>query len=345
MNFYKRHILVYSDSNAGDHFSERFKAIGMDGAKFSLHGIKTGISLLTGDLSNCNAPDCRIQFFSPCMVFAYIFLAGTVRPGQAAPLQGNGRKSKDGTNFHTNGQCTSYAGKNLGLSFFRIKQHSTRMLLLLICPRVFLNFFKGERQTPACLLPLTPAGVSREFSISRRLDAATWVALRQLICTPPGADFGKSLLRRKIVLQLLTGEIQSLRYPAPKKNDVHLSLIDRSNLSRARDILIKTIESPPDIKTLSRQIGMNEYKFKKGFKALFGKPPMTFLRHYRMEQARNLLLTKKASVTEAALTVGFSNPSSFSACYAKYWGHKPSQITQIISGQDSRKRPAPEMVG
>jgi len=105
-----------------------------------------------------------------------------------------------------------------------------------------------------------------------------------------------------------------------------LSNLDRDQLERARQILLERMSDPPSVPELARAAGINAFKLKTGFRALFGCPVHTYLRERRMEEARRLLLQRRYTVTEVAARVGYTNPSKFAAAFRKRFGLSPSDV-------------------
>ncbi len=106
----------------------------------------------------------------------------------------------------------------------------------------------------------------------------------------------------------------------------HVSRSDTDRLYHARHILEKSPDEAPTMAGLARQVGMSETKLKRGFKQEFGKPVFEFLRGYRLETARKMLVSGKWNVTEAALEVGYSSVSHFSQIFQKEFGIFPSHM-------------------
>ena len=97
---------------------------------------------------------------------------------------------------------------------------------------------------------------------------------------------------------------------------------DRRKLIEAKEVLNSRIENPPTIVELSRLIGMNEYKLKKGFKELFGTTVFGHIHQSRMSLAKRLLLGTDKSAKEIAYETGFSSPQHFSNAFRKdFWGY------------------------
>jgi AraC family transcriptional regulator len=76
--------------------------------------------------------------------------------------------------------------------------------------------------------------------------------------------------------------------------------------------------------TLARLVRLSTYYFCRAFKQSFGVPPHRYHTNRRIEQAKILLASRKHSVTEVGLTLGFSETSSFTAAFRKTTGQTPS---------------------
>lgn len=103
---------------------------------------------------------------------------------------------------------------------------------------------------------------------------------------------------------------------------------EREKLFEAKEILSNQLDNPPSLTELSRQIGLNSFKLKKNFKAVFGVPVFKYLQNQRMEKAHDLLRNHDVTVQEAAWQVGYDSLSSFSNAFAKKFGFRPSEIRQ-----------------
>lgn len=118
---------------------------------------------------------------------------------------------------------------------------------------------------------------------------------------------------------------------------VPLKRSDMEALHQAREILAHTWREPPSLLQLARKVGLNDYKLKCGFKALFGTTVFGYVRQERMREARRLLEQGWANVTEAACLVGYSNISHFSSLFHRTYGYYPSDCAR---GGTAAGRPA-----
>ncbi len=101
---------------------------------------------------------------------------------------------------------------------------------------------------------------------------------------------------------------------------------EKEKLFQAKEILSTNLDTPPSLTELSMQIGLNSFKLKKNFKALFGVPVFKYLQNERLSKAHNLLRSREVTVQEAAWHVGYDSLSSFSNAFSKKYGFRPSEI-------------------
>jgi AraC-like DNA-binding protein len=108
-------------------------------------------------------------------------------------------------------------------------------------------------------------------------------------------------------------------------SSVRIAASDRESLHQAKRILDRNIASPPSLTRLAREVCLNEYKLKTGFKELFGMPVHAYVIDQRLELARCLMEDQKLGVTEAVQMVGYSDASHFAEKFRKKYGVNPSE--------------------
>jgi AraC family transcriptional activator of pyochelin receptor len=124
-----------------------------------------------------------------------------------------------------------------------------------------------------------------------------------------------------IALQLQPLATYGQRSAAGSHSTLRKDDIDR--IHQAKDLLTTYLDNPPSLLELAKQVGLNDYKLKQGFRQVFGTTAFGYLHHYRLEQARGLLEAGHLSVTEVAQTVGYASVTSFSAAFKKKFGMQP----------------------
>ena len=61
-------------------------------------------------------------------------------------------------------------------------------------------------------------------------------------------------------------------------------------------------------------------------KALIDTSPSEYIRKYRLERARELLLAGEHNVSEVCYAAGFKNLAHFSKVFQEEFGHSPSEL-------------------
>jgi len=95
---------------------------------------------------------------------------------------------------------------------------------------------------------------------------------------------------------------------------------EREKLTQAKTILSQNLDNPPSLNELSKLIGLNTFKLKKGFKEFFGVPVFKYLQNERLTIAHKMIRDQESTVQEAAWHVGYDSLSSFSNAFEKKFG-------------------------
>lgn len=85
------------------------------------------------------------------------------------------------------------------------------------------------------------------------------------------------------------------------------------------------------LRQISLQVGLNDFKLKKGFKEVFGTTVLGYFHQLQMERARFLLAERKESVAAVADFCGYKHPHHFTTAFKKRFGVLPSSINKEYS--------------
>jgi len=83
------------------------------------------------------------------------------------------------------------------------------------------------------------------------------------------------------------------------------------------------IQNPPSLMDLARQVGINDYKLKSGFRQIFGTTVFGYLQTCRMERAKQLLAEQQLSIAAIAHVVGYASQSRFCHAFKQRYGMTP----------------------
>jgi len=135
--------------------------------------------------------------------------------------------------------------------------------------------------------------------------------------------------KRTLYLAALSS-VLALELSRPKHETVRDSSVNRGGLAswQKRTIVSYIEEHLGDqigLSALARLARLSQHHFCRAFKHSFGIPPHQYHLQRRIERAKVLLADPKESVTDIALTLGYSQISSFSVAFRKLTGWTPTK--------------------
>jgi AraC family transcriptional regulator len=95
-------------------------------------------------------------------------------------------------------------------------------------------------------------------------------------------------------------------------------------IARAVELVHARLADPLTVGDLAAAAGMSRFHFSRAFRAALGVSPYRFVQDARLARARELLQASRRSVTEVALSVGFSDLGRFAAAFRARYGVPPS---------------------
>lgn len=103
-------------------------------------------------------------------------------------------------------------------------------------------------------------------------------------------------------------------------------------------LLKQNLAEPPTLDELGRKIGCSQFYLSRIFSSQTGRTITQYLRHLRMERAAELLRSGEFNVTEAAMEVGYSSLSHFSAAFHETFGCCPGLYPMATLTQKAAKK-------
>jgi signal transduction histidine kinase/ligand-binding sensor domain-containing protein/CheY-like chemotaxis protein/AraC-like DNA-binding protein len=102
--------------------------------------------------------------------------------------------------------------------------------------------------------------------------------------------------------------------------------LDKDFLDKAIKIIEEELANPDfSINEFCKILGMSRTSVYNKIKTLTSQPPNDFIRIIRLNRAKELLRTKKYTISEVGYMVGFSDPKYFSTSFKKQFGISPSK--------------------
>jgi AraC family transcriptional activator of pyochelin receptor len=239
----------------------------------------------------------------------------------------NGEKGpQKAWNFNSGHSMMAYLPEWQGIAEYQAG-FSMRGVCLYIDPLLLNNLMEGQHdRIPTRLCNVVNGDKNNHFFRAAITTPQTNITLRQILDCPYRGPLKRLYLESK-ALELLTQGMAQVVFPGNSdKKDTVLRADDIERIRVAKDILVNSLENPPSLLGLAVRVGINKNKLNRGFQQVFGTSVFSYLRACRLEHARDLLESKKMSVTEVALEVGYSQQSAFSRAFIKHFGTSPKDL-------------------
>ncbi len=111
---------------------------------------------------------------------------------------------------------------------------------------------------------------------------------------------------------------------------------DPEKIARAiRDLLLTDPVNPPSLQDISRTLKMPAHRLKCQFQQVFGMSIAAWLREWRLQRAHDLLAEGGMSITEIALSLGYSHDTSFGRIFTRRFGAPPGAVRKNFTASTS----------
>lgn len=148
---------------------------------------------------------------------------------------------------------------------------------------------------------------------------AAFLRFFELSETPKKIEYLSSAMLKEIHIRLLLSPLGKYicGINAPNGSGI--------KLAKVMSYLRENYKRMLNISELSKLAGMSQSTFHRSFKAITGISPLQYQKHLRLYEAQKLMITKNATVSDAAFEVGYDSPSQFSREYKRIFGIPPKK--------------------
>jgi AraC-like DNA-binding protein len=113
----------------------------------------------------------------------------------------------------------------------------------------------------------------------------------------------------------------------PKKSRYRFTPYETEQIHKAREILLSGTDKPPlTVHLLARQVSLNEYQLKAGFKHFFNRGVFETFQEARMDRAKDLLLNTNKPIKEISVLTGYPRITNFITAFRKHFGITPASL-------------------
>ncbi|RZJ83502.1 MAG: AraC family transcriptional regulator [Chryseobacterium sp.] len=153
------------------------------------------------------------------------------------------------------------------------------------------------------------------------LELTTNQILSEIDQPKPGSDILVSRLSEGLLIHTLRAYLDH----STIKQGFLLALTDK-RISSALQNLQNSPEQNWTLEKLSKSAGLSRTLFFNRFKSLVGQTPLTYLQNWRMQMAKDLLLTSKDNVINIANQVGYQSEAAFNRLFKHTFKETPASF-------------------
>ena len=200
---------------------------------------------------------------------------------------------------------------------------TNRSVAVRIEPRLLNTYLEGGSGHISDLRHILDKTSASYYSRIGPATASMRMTVHQILNCPYHDSIKRMYLESK-AMELITHQLAQLAgIGSAHKRPASLHADDIEKIHQAKDILVRNFQHPPTIQQLSHQVGLNDFKLKKGFRRIYGTSIYQYLLDYRFEYARHLLGGGRLNVFEVAHAIGYSKLDHFHRSFKKRFGVTP----------------------
>jgi len=113
------------------------------------------------------------------------------------------------------------------------------------------------------------------------------------------------------------------------KTESRLTENEEEKIRACEALLRAQYNQPLSLLQLAREVGLNDFKLKQGFKATYGRPVFKYLQEYRLKKAKESLEREQLTVSEVAENIGYNSLGSFSNAFMNQFGIRPNEVKSV----------------
>lgn len=159
------------------------------------------------------------------------------------------------------------------------------------------------------------------------MDIAYKRLLNEIMEVKGDVGYETMIIQNRVMLLLERFFTRTFRKMNEMHFNVKLSNEVISNLMVIERGLVQDFSiEPKSIEELAKMAAMSPSKLKNSFKEIYGLPVYQYYQKKRMYKAKSMLVTRKYSVNEVGMEVGYCNMSNFAKAFKKAFDQLPSDL-------------------
>ena len=131
--------------------------------------------------------------------------------------------------------------------------------------------------------------------------------------------------------------LNTLYIHSQKQEEGKVTLRQVAIVKAIHDALISDLRQHPTIVELAETYGIGQTSLKKAFRSVYGNSILQYIRAYRMEKAKKLLVRGDMPVGLVSLLVGYKNPSKFTDSFYRIVGCLPRNYRDYVLEEEANR--------
>lgn len=136
----------------------------------------------------------------------------------------------------------------------------------------------------------------------------------------------KILYLQGLMSELMMLQFSEIMSAQSSAYNVGIKETDKYKIHELKNYIDTHYLESQSLDSLARLSGLNSFKLKSGFKAMYQKSVFEYIRGLRMEYAFKLLMDGSCNITEVAYVLGYEHVQHFSTAFKKHFGTSPGKF-------------------
>jgi len=136
----------------------------------------------------------------------------------------------------------------------------------------------------------------------------------------------KTLYLQGLMSELMILQFSEIMTAQNYVYDLGVKETDKHKIKELKNYIDTHYLETQSLDSLARLFGLNSFKLKTGFKAMYQKSVFEYIRGLRMDHAFKLLMDGSCNITEVAYILGYEHPQHFSTAFKKHFGTSPGKF-------------------
>lgn len=173
---------------------------------------------------------------------------------------------------------------------------------------------------------IKPPRVIHSLKIDDRIKAVVVRLIECLQSETEASILGDGYVT-ELIFRVLQEKVGYSLYAMKKPNS------NTSNIFRSLHFIHKNYADGLDVSVLAKRANMSISSFHQHFKAITSYSPIQYVKKFRLNKARELILTNGYRANIAAIEAGYENPSQFSREYKRHFGRTVREDLSMEKGE------------